>query len=625
MQPNQPRRVAVEHVHPDVGDGIDGAPFAAKQVVGDDVDVRAAIFADGHNLVAAVVEFRHRDEEGWRSAPMAEIVNDEWAGTFRVDRTGEYRFRIVAWIDQLATWAHGFVRKVEAAQDVTVDRAEGASLLEQAAKRCRDRDADTLGKLAERLRAGSGKGVDKRTLAGIARAVETSRACPDRATATVYDATSPVWVDRELAVCGAWYELFPRSASPDPRGRARCATSTDRLPTSRRWASTSFYLPPIHPIGIAHRKGANNATDATPGDPGSPWAIGCDAGGHTAVHPQLGTIADFDRLVREARKYEHRDRARPRVPGSPDHPWVSEHPQWFRHRPDGSIAYAENPPKKYEDIVPFDFDSEDRAGAVGRAARRRPVLDRPRRARVPGRQPAHQAVRVLGVAHRRGPGDEPDVIFLAEAFTRPRVMEQLAKVGFTQSYTYFTWRNAKHELTEYFTELTTPPLVRLLPAQRVAQHARHPPRDPAARHAAARSSPASCSPPAWRPIYGVYGPVFELQERTPRRKGSEEYLDSEKYQIRHWDTDRPDSLRHFLARLNAIRRAHPALQRNDTLRFHDIDNDQLLCWSKGSGDDVVLCVVNLDPVARCSRGWTALDLGALGVGWDEHVRRRTIW
>ncbi len=392
-----------------------------------------------------------------------------------------------------------------------------------------------------------------------------------------------------------------------------------------------LYLPPIHPIGHTHRKGPNNRRNAEAGDPGSPWAIGSEAGGHTAIAPELGTFADFDQLMQSARRRGLEVALDLAFQCSPDHPWVSEHPDWFRHRADGSIAYAENPPKKYEDIVPLDFECEDRA-ALWEA-----LLD-------VVRFWADRGVRVFRVdnPHTKPFGfwewliarvreTDPDVLFLSEAFTRPRVMERLAKVGFSHSYTYFTWRNTKHELIEYFTELTRPPLKEFFRPNVW-------PNTPDILHATlqqgsrgtflARAVLAACL----CANYGVYGPAFELMERTPREEGSEEYLNSEKYEIRHWKLDRPDSLRHFLARLNEIRHAHPALQRNDTLRFHDIDNDQLLCWSKdvrradaaepgmaqrGSHviDDVVLCVVNLDPW-NTQAGWTSLDLGVLGVSDD---------
>ena len=449
MQPAEPRRVAVERVTPDV----DAGSFAVKRVVGDKVTVRAAAFADGHNVVAAAVEFRPAGEPQWRRTPMTPLGNDQWTATFPVERVGEHRFQIVAWVDDLATWYDGFCRKVEAAQDVTLDREEGARLLEITAKRAGERDADTLTSVAARLR----RGADKRTLTALERAVRLGSSYPDRARATVYTRTSPVWVDRRLAVFGAWYELFPRSASPDRDRSGNLKDVIDRLPYVAELGFDVLYLPPVHPIGTTHRKGANNTRDAQPGEPGSPWAIGSDAGGHTAVHPDLGTVDDIGRLVRAARKHDIELALDLAFQCSPDHPWAREHPEWFRHRPDGTIAYAENPPKRYEDIYPIDFDTEDWPALwdallevvrfwIDRGIRVFRV-DNPHTKPFPFWEWLLAEVRATN----------PDVIWLAEAFTRPHVMHRLAKIGFSQSVTYFTWRNAKWEIEEYFNELAHGP------------------------------------------------------------------------------------------------------------------------------------------------------------------------
>ncbi len=608
--PDDPEAVAIERVTP----VVDAGRFASKCVVEDHVVVEADVFAYGHVELAVRLEHRRKEERRWRSAWMAPVGNDRWRGEFTVDRLGEYRFRVVAWRDHVATWQRDIEAKLEAGQDVRVDAEEGARLVEEVVKRA-DRatpETDSLLAWARRLRGG----IDARTRTELTALVAIARTHLCRADAVVCDATSPVWADRPLAGCSAWYELFPRSASPDPERVGTLADVTDRVPAIAAMGFDVLYLPPIHPIGHTHRKAPNNRRDAQAGDPGSPWAIGSEAGGHTAIEPELGTFADFDRLVLRARRSGLEIALDLAFQCSPDHPWVREHPDWFRHRADGSIAHAENPPKKYEDIVPLDFECEDRA-ALWAA-----LLD-------VVRFWADRGVRVFRVdnPHTKPFGfwewliarvreTDPDVLFLSEAFTRPRVMERLAKVGFTQSYTYFTWRNTKHELIEYFTELTQPPLIEFFRPNVW-------PNTPDILHATlqrgsrgtflARAVLAACL----SANYGVYGPAFELMERAPREEGSEEYLDSEKYQVRHWDVDRPDSLRHFLARLNEIRRAHTALQRNDTLRFHGIDNDQLLCWSKraSDGDDVVLCVVNLDPW-NSQAGWTALDLGELGVPDD---------
>ncbi len=607
--PDDPEIPVIEHVTPDVDNGR----FPAKRVVGDVVAVEADVFAYGHGELAVRLEHRRKEERRWRALWMTPLGNDRYRGEFAVHRIGEYRFRIVGWRDAIATWHRAIEAKLDAGQDVALDAEEGARLIEEAVKRAERAtpEAEALLAWAGRLRAG----IDARTRSELGEIAQLARTQLCRADAAVFDATSPVWVDRALARASAWYELFPRSASPD---RERAGTLDDVIMRLDDVAAMGFdivYLPPIHPIGRAHRKGPNNTREAAGADPGSPWAIGSDDGGHTAVDPGLGTLADFDRLVRAARRHNLEIALDLAFQCAPDHPWVSEHSQWFRHRADGSIAYAENPPKRYEDIVPIDFECEDR-DALWAA-----LLD-------VVRFWADRGVRVFRVdnPHTKPFGfwewliasvreTDPDVIFLSEAFTRPRVMEQLAKLGFTQSYTYFTWRNTKWELAEYFTELSQPPVSDFFRPNAW-------PNTPDILHETlqrgsrgtflARATLAACLSANW----GVYGPAFELMERTPREPGSEEYLDSEKYEIRHWDVHAGYSLAPFLARLNAIRRAHPALQHLTTLRFHGVENEQMLCWSKTCGDDRVVCVVNLDPWTAQS-GWTQLDLDALGLGDDE--------
>jgi starch synthase (maltosyl-transferring) len=606
--PDDPEIPAIEHVTPDV----DGGRFAAKRVVGDVVVVEADVFAYGHGELTVRLEHRRKEERRWRATWMTPLGNDRYRGEFPVHRIGEYRFRILGWRDAVATWRHAVEAKLDAGQDVALDAEEGARLVEEVVKRAERATPETDALLAwvPRLRAG----VDARTRAELDELVQLARTQLCRPDAAVYDTTSPIWVDRPLARSSAWYELFARSASPDATRAGTFDDVAARLPEVAAMGFDVVYLPPIHPIGRVHRKGPNNTRDACPGDPGSPWAIGSDEGGHTAVHPGLGTLADFDRLVRAARRHDMEIALDLAFQCAPDHPWVREHPEWFRHRADGSIAYAENPPKRYEDIVPIDFECEDRAGLWGALLE---VV----------RFWADRGVRIFRVdnPHTKPFGfwewlidrvrdTDPDIVFLSEAFTRPRVMERLAKVGFTQSYTYFTWRNEKWELADYFAELSRPPMSDFFRPNAW-------PNTPDILHETlqhgsrgtflARATLAACLSANW----GVYGPAFELMERTPRERGSEEYVDSEKYEVRHWDLHAGYSLAPYLARLNAIRRAHAALQRNTTLRFHDIDNDALLCWSKTWDDDRIVCIVNLDPWTAQS-GWTHLDLDALGIEDD---------
>jgi starch synthase (maltosyl-transferring) len=606
--PDETERIAIERVRPDV----DCGRFASKRIVGDVVDVEADIFTHGHDEIAANVEFRHASTHSWRSVAMVPLGNDRWRGSFRVDKIGEYRFRVVAWVDEFESWRRDILAKSTAAQDVTLDREVGALLAEESAKRAGARDRDALVKWAGRLR----DDLDARTLAALSQLVAIGRRTADRSRASVAAATSPVWVDRPLAGCSAWYELFPRSASADPGRSGTLADVIDRLPYVAELGFDILYLPPIHPIGITHRKGANNATVARADDVGSPWAIGAAAGGHTAVHPDLGTVEDVEALVRAARERGIEIALDFALQTSPDHPWVTEHPEWFRHRPDGSIAYAENPPKRYEDIYPIDFDTEDRRGLW------LAILDvltfwidrgiEIFRVDNPHTKPLAFWEWLIAAVRRAN----PRVLFLSEAFTRPRMMERLAKVGFTQSYTYFTWRNSKYEIVEYFRELNEPDhrdyfRPNVWPNTPDILHASLQQGDRAtflARFVLAAGLSAN---------YGIYGPAFELQEHVAREPGSEEYRDSEKYQVRHWDLERTDSLRHFIARVNAIRRAHPALQRDGGLHFHDVDNDALLCWSKRAGDDVVLVAVSIDP-HHVQSGWVTLAAEPLGVDDGEH-------
>ncbi len=416
--PEDPKAVAIANVTPDV----DCGRYAVKRVVGDVVRVEADVFTHGHDELAALVEYRRAGEHVWNAVDMTALGNDRWGGEFATMSVGRYQFRVLGWRDELATLHRDVEAKRAAGQDVTLEREE-LSQAERAAKHAREN-------------------------------------------ATVEEATSPVWVDRPHARFSTWYELFARSASPDVSRPGTLRDVIDRLPYVAGMGFDVLYLPPIHPIGEQYRKGPNNATDATPTDPGSPWAIGSAAGGHTSVHPELGTLDDFDDLVTAARAHQLEIALDLALQTSPDHPWVTEHPGWFRHRADGSIAYAENPPKKYQDIYPIDFDCDDRE-ALWEA-----LLDIVRFW-------ANRGVRIFRVDNPHTKpfafwewliaqvrDTDPDVIFLAEAFTRPRVMEQLAKVGFTQSYTYFTWRNEKWELIEYFTQLSTPADARLLPSER---------------------------------------------------------------------------------------------------------------------------------------------------------------
>ena len=600
-------RVVIENVAP----VVDCGRFPVKRVSGESVTVSADVFADGKDVVAA--RLLHQPPGGrWSAVPLESQGNDRWQGSFDVQALGTHRFTVEGWIDPFRTWLQGTLAKIDAGQDVAVDLQVGALLVEAAAVATSARTAARLRATADPLLRGDAAGFPA---AAEAMAAQMD-ALADRSAGTVHPECT-VLVERERARYGAWYELFPRSAAAVAGRHGTFADVVARLPEIAAMGFDVVYLPPIHPIGVTGRKGADNALTARRGDPGSPWAIGGPDGGHTALHPELGSAADFRALVADAGRHGIEVALDLAYQCSPDHPWVTEHPEWFRHRPDGTIQFAENPPKRYEDIYPIDFDTADREGLwaallgvvehwVGEGVRIFRVDN-------PHTKPFRFWEWLLAEVR----ATHPDVVFLAEAFTRPRVLEHLAKLGFSQSYNYFAWRNTAWELREYFTELTSTPVAEYLrpncwpnTPDILTEHLQHGGRAAFAGRAVLAATLAAS--------YGVYGPAFELGEHVPRSPGSEEYLHSEKYEVRHWDRHRPDSLAPLLARLNAIRRAHPALHTNTRLRFHDVDGDDLLCYSKRTDarDDVVLTVVNTDP-HHLRAGVVHLDLDELGVDGDR--------
>jgi starch synthase (maltosyl-transferring) len=582
------RRAFIEQVRP----AVDCGRAALKRVLGEAIDVEAEVIVEGHEQLACVLLHAPVASSGWTVVPMVPLGDDRWASSFTPAELGRHRYTVAAWIDAFLTWRSKFTRRSDR-DDVLLALREGAALVRDAANRARGVGRGAL--LAYAAMLDSDEALEERRQAALSDALsELMAGAPDRSLETVYDPPLEAVVERPLARFGSWYEFFPRSTALDPAQHGTLASATRRLSYVAEMGFDVVYLPPIHPIGASHRKGRNNALQAHDADPGSPWAIGAADGGHKSVSPELGTLEDFASFRREAERLGLEIALDLAFQCSPDHPYVREHPLWFARRPDGSVQYAENPPKKYEDILPLDFGSAEWRELWQEL---RDVVEvwidagvRVFRVDNPHTKPfAFWRWLIADVQ-----AQHPDTIFLAEAFTRPRVMFALAKLGFSQSYSYFTWRNSKKELTDYFTELA---------ATRDYFRPNLWPNTPDILHEYLQSGgrPAFMARAALAATlgasYGVYGPAFELGERTPREAGSEEYLDSEKYEIKRWDLDRPDSLKSFLARLNAIRRDNPALQRDDTLAFRRIDNDQLICYSKvgANGANIVLVVVNLDP------------------------------
>jgi len=580
-----PPRIQILEVEPQV----DCGRYPVKRIVGDRVDVAARIFRDGHDVLAAAVRYRPAGATRWQEAPLAPLGNDHWSGSFVVDRPGTWSFRIEAWTDRVASYRDEIRRKVEGGQeDLSSELAEGAVLLGRSSLTVDDALAAAGGD-----RSGT-------------------------ASSEVYE----VDVDRELARFGSWYELFPRSWGGFEGVRKL-------LPDFAELGFDVIYLPPVHPIGTTNRKGRNNALVAGPTDPGSPWAIGSEEGGHDAIHPELGTLAEFERLVADAKEHGIEIAIDFAIQCSPDHPWLAQHPEWFNRRPDGTLKYAENPPKRYQDIYNVNFESEDWKGlwsalrdvVLAWVARGVTVfrVDNPHTKPVPFWEWLIDEVR----------RDHPEVIFLAEAFTRPAMMTTLAKAGFAQSYTYFTWKNTRWELLEFMGQLlewkeiyrpnvfaNTPDIL-----HEYLQRGGRPAFEARLVLAATLS-----------PTYGIYS-GFESFENVPVREGSEEYLDSEKYEVKRRSLDGP--MLPLVAKLNAARRENAALQRLDDITYLETENEQLFAFLKRFEGNDLIVVVNLDPKTT-QRGVCILPVATglppaypvrdllTGADWTWHIGRNFV-
>jgi starch synthase (maltosyl-transferring) len=602
------RRVVIEGVSPLVDDGR----FPAKRLIGDVVQIEADIFADGHDLLSAVMLHRHESESEMTETPMVPLVNDRWRAEMTVDRLGFYLFTFEGWIDHFATWHRDLRKRVDAGvtgNDLDVQLLIGLEMIRAAASRATDRDRKRLDEYITRLE-GNAAAEEKVLELWNGELMDLMRRNAERKFATRDATEHAIEIDSRLAGFSTWYELFPRSAASEPGRHGTFRDVEAQLPRIARMGFDVLYLPPIHPIGTTYRKGPNNTVSSEASDPGSPWAIGAKDGGHKAIRPALGTLDDFRRLVEAARSRGIELAMDIAFQASPDHPYVAGHDEWFQKRPDGTIQYAENPPKKYQDIYPFHFETDAWADLW------KELVDifrywidngvRVFRVDNPHTKPLpfwHWVIRTVKKHH-------PDVIFLAEAFTRPKIMYWLAKAGFSQSYTYFAWRNTKYELTEYFQQITKPPVSDffrpnawpntpdILPEY--LQYGGRPAFVIRLMLAATLSS-----------NYGIYGPAFARSIGDARDPGGEEYRDSEKYEIKHWPPA-DDDLTELIAVVNRIRRQNPALQQNATLKFHETTNDEIICYSKSAGDESILMIVNVDP-HNTQAGYVELDLVALSL------------
>ncbi len=602
-------RIVIDDVHPRTTTGL----FPAKATAGETVQVSADIFKDGHDILGAQVRWRPAGGRAWRSAPLYLQGNDRWAGAFIPDATGMYEFAVGAWTDTYATWRHKLEVKLAAFEDVSVELVEGALFFEKRADEASLKAQKAkLAEVADMLRDES---LDHTARVASAVTDETAQLVklPSPDEHITVSSVMRLWVDRARAGFGAWYCVFPRSWGG-------LKGLTESLPYIANMNFDVLYLTPIHPIGKRFRKGRNNTLQSTPEDVGVPYAIGSSDGGHTDIEPSLGTIKDFDALVKKANQLGLEIALDNALQCSPDHPWVSKHPEWFNHRPDGSIAYAENPPKKYQDIVPINFWPENKDDRVALWSACKEIFDywishgvRIFRVDNPHTKPmAFWAWCIPAVQ-----AEHPDVIFLSEAFTRPKVMAKLAEVGFTQSYTYFTWRTQKQELIDYGVEVSVGASSEFMrPSFWPNTHdiLLPPLRDGGVGAFKSRLILAS----TMVPNYGIYSGYELMENQALDPEKNTDYLHSEKYEIRHRNFDVEHNLSGWIGHINSIRRNHPALHELHNIWFHGTDNDQMIAYSKKSvdGSDAVLVVVNLDP-NNAQETTIHLDLWQLGIGWEE--------
>lgn len=604
-------RVIIEKVYPE----IDCGQYPIKRVVGENVVVEADIFGDGHDSVSAVLLYKQKGDRRWSESSMEFVENDRWRGEFTIEELSDYVYCIEGWVDHFKTWIGDINKKFDARQDISVDLLVGAKEIERAINQAKGTDRT---KLKEYFSVISDAGHPETAVALTAdpEFLNLMNRYPDRSLSSRYGKELHVHVDRREALFSSWYERFPRSSAPEPGKHGTFKDLEALVPEIAKMGFDILYLPPIHPIGKINRKGKNNSTVCEPGDPGSPWAIGSDEGGHKSIHPELGTMDDFLSLIKKTEENGIEIALDLAYQCTPDHPYVQEHPEWFKKRPDGTIQYAENPPKKYQDIYPINFETDNWKELWNEL---KSIVEfwidkgvKIFRVDNPHTKPFAFWEWLIGELREK----YADTIFLSEAFTRPKVMYKLAKLGFNQSYTYFTWRNTKKEFTEYLTELTNsevreyfrpnfwPNTPDILP-----QHLQFNDRQEFIKRLTLAATLSS--------NYGIYGPAFELciQDAVP---GKEEYYHSEKYEIKRWNWDAPGNLKDFITRINKIRNENPALQFTNNLEFCLIENDLILSFVKTTNDNsnIILVVVNMDP-HHTQSGWVHIPLEKLKIDAEE--------
>ncbi|MFH1283360.1 MAG: alpha-1,4-glucan--maltose-1-phosphate maltosyltransferase [bacterium] len=605
------RKVIIEQVLPQVEEGR----YAVKRVIGEKILVTANIFTDGHDAISGRVLFKKVEDTNWQEAIMEFLENDCWKGEFRVESVGRYVFTVEAWVDKFSSWMSVLKKKHQASQDLSLEFLIGSGLIDDAAKKA---DGNDKKKLMEWSALFKSKSENKKKLTLVISKEFSSlvQKYPDRNFATRYEKELGVVVDRDKARFSSWYEMFPRSVFKKKGKKGNFKDFEELIPKIAEMGFDVLYLPPVHPIGETKRKGKNNAVVALPDDVGSPWAIGSRFGGHKAIHPELGDLKDFQKLVRTAKEHNIEIALDLAYQCSPDHPYVSEHPEWFLWDPDGTVKCAENPPKKYEDIIPFNFKTDDWKSLWEEL---KSIVEywidkgiNIFRVDNPHTKPFVFWEWLINEVKSK----YPDVLFLAEAFTRPKVMYRLGKLGFTQSYTYFTWRSTKKELIDYLKELTAtevkeffrpnfwPNTPDILP-----EHLQYGGR-PAFLIRAVLAGTLSSN-------YGLYSPAFDLCI-SEALEGREEYFNSEKYEIKNWDLEVPHSISDFLAQLNAIRRDNAALQETNNIKFYETDNEYLLFYGKTTEDlsNLIMVVVNLDPYHK-QVGWVKMPIKQLGIDEDK--------